>query len=1651
MSTADDPLHAGRSADAPDIMNDPAYATNTRHASKAAEEPDTCRICRSEGTKEEALFYPCKCSGSIKFVHQECLMEWLQHSQKKYCELCKTPFRFTKLYHPQMPRSLPTTVFLRRAILHMFRQFVTYCRGMAVFVLWLFGLPWMMRFVWWSLFWLGDLGWLRDAQIIGAAHALDSGITATSDPTEPSAATSLSNSTASAALLPPILAPFSQTLNLSAGEPLALSFVRKYLANVFSSSDSTKPSRANSSSFNITVEALRANKQSSVLSELGLFESLRTASPTLHRAFLDIIEGQIITLSVVVAFILIFLIREWVVQQQPLLNMAALNQHAHDAANQADQHVEVGPVQLPEDPDSEWSDSEEEDNDPDEREENDEDREERSQAREIIKKLPPEIRRAIKRNNLTEVVDIINGLPAEEAANAKKILRERSHVLNGPLADSGAVSSGAGPAGPTDRNHEIQLDQSVAYSEAESSSPSRRPAMPDRGRSFAATEIRRSLEENASVPSGDAVEADREETDKESESDNSSESWQQVDRSESKGKEKSRGDGPPIEWSFDDSTDSGKTDESDRLNPSLASHAAAKGSDEGDQDRESTRLQSDANEKREPPDDTFSATEPSNNPFHPDYDGDAFDGSSGAATPLRVDPVDGLPENAPQDAPVRQEGLAERLFDWFWGDVAPVNGGGADFGENDEHVVQNLADELPFVPFAQALPIDADEADEAPGGQVQDPEVVAAAVQAGVDLDPDAADDAEDLEGILELIGMQGPIMGLVQNLLFCGFLIAATVTCAVWLPYLWGKLVLLLMGNPITMMLKVPLRLISGLADLVVDGFLFSFGWVAYLVSVAVRMVFHGPPLPVWVSQTGNQTHAIDSIALPAKALAENASIRLGKTLASSAFNESDILLFSLYSHASLRMIQATLSDTMAQAGNMMVFFWQGLTGLTPRTFGTAITKTIPEVLAGANSSVSNWVRLVFSPPTSSNFPMMTLDLSSNMAPADPELAYWSASDRTITVFTGYAFFALMGAFYLQRGKPFTRSEKGKRIERALLDLLSQAGGVVKVIIVISIEMLAFPLFCGLLLDFALLPLFESGTFASRLAFMMDRPWTSGFVHWFIGTCYMFHFALFVSMCRKIMRTGVLYFIRDPDDPSFHPVRDVLERSISTQLRKIAFSAIVYGALIMLCLGGVVWGLFYAFDSVLPIHWTSSESPLEFPLDILFYNFFTPFIVKYTRPTDGLHAMYKWWFRSCARFLRLSDFLFGDNRKDEEGHHVRRSWASWLKRSTGNVEEPVIGETRKQLADDRETEVYFLRDGKYVLAPASDQVRISKGTPVFINIEDAEIHVRLHGTQAGEGTQSNNTTMIIATPKDKFTKVYIPPWFRIRIGLFIFTIWLFAAATGVGVTILPLIFGRHICTLFFAPASRVNDIYAFSLGIYSLGGTLYAGVHLPQLAAYLRSTIHPTAGTTAAHILNLVQSRLAQLARILYVYSALGIVLPILFATVLEFYVLIPLHTYLGPTGHQHVIHLIQDWTLGILYVRIALRVVMWNRDSRFARAAQAVVADGYLNPNARLATRCFVLPVALLFGIVLLTPGLVAAVANMTVFREEGEEGKVRVWRYTYPVMMVAGMHLWVIVLLQRATERWRSRIRDEVYLIGERLHNFGERKPPGQTARP
>lgn len=49
------------------------------------------RICHCEGD-EGPLITPCHCTGSLRFVHQSCLQQWIKSSDTRCCELCKYEF-----------------------------------------------------------------------------------------------------------------------------------------------------------------------------------------------------------------------------------------------------------------------------------------------------------------------------------------------------------------------------------------------------------------------------------------------------------------------------------------------------------------------------------------------------------------------------------------------------------------------------------------------------------------------------------------------------------------------------------------------------------------------------------------------------------------------------------------------------------------------------------------------------------------------------------------------------------------------------------------------------------------------------------------------------------------------------------------------------------------------------------------------------------------------------------------------------------------------------------------------------------------------------------------------------------------------------------------------------------------------------------------------------------------------------------------------------------------------------------------------------------------------------------------------------------------------------------------------------------------------
>jgi hypothetical protein len=1056
-----------------------------------------------------------------------------------------------------------------------------------------------------------------------------------------------------------------------------------------------------------------------------------------------------------------------------------------------------------------------------------------------------------------------------------------------------------------------------------------------------------------------------------------------------------------------------------------------------------------------------------------------------------------------QQVPPPPQGILEWIIGALWDGVLEENPLQEVILGDDEHVVQDMRVEAPFVPIVNNQ-LQA-EAPIVPNNNNNPPP------PAALDLDPfaggdnwwengdandqDAIEDGEDFDGIMELIGMRGQLVGLFQNGMFCAILISATVFGAIWIPYIWGKIVILFAANP-TKAVIGPLQWTSWAADFTFDSGLFLVALCGMIVDALIRGVlsFASKVLPFLDGIAGYR--GLEDAS--GQMLSDSVDRIVSKLSLSPVQGVKTEAAFSVLSHEALLEIKAKVN--LISSG----VFWIGRAIFAQYPEFEALRKLQPSHFVKVAKQVNAWghASTIYALSFKNFNPFeISFDLPERSRPIDMDLAHWGAWDRFLAIVAGYTLFALIGALYLRSGPPWSSSEKGKKFEKSVTEILQQAGGVLKVILIIGIEMIVFPLYCGLLLDMALLPLFEKATFMSRFMFTIDSPCTSAFLHWFVGTCYMFHFALFVSMCRKIMRSGVLCkfsvlflssgfikalgfdvandrffvsaedFIRDPDDPTFHPVRDVLERTVTTQLRKIAFSALVYGALVMVCLGAVVWSLFYVFDGILPIHWSSDEPVLEFPVDLLFYNFLMPLAIKFFKPSDGLHAMYSWWFKICARKLRLSWFLFDDRHKDQEGYYSFEWYKSYFRGAGAKIEfgddvkevgaelegispdlsqqtstpssyddtlpseaadVPIQDSNEKGQLDSR-TEQYFVRTGRYVRAPASDQIRIPKGTRVFLDVtEDNE---RLDGIEDRErGLHGKNS--------DAFKVVYIPPWFRTRIALFIISIWLFAAVTGVSITIVPLVFGRMIFARVIPKHTRMNDVYAFSIGIYFLGGITYLAVNYEKALQWMNRHVMPAQDSTA-RFGSLLISYTIRALRLFYTYAAFAFVLPSLFALLMEFYFIIPMHTYLA-AEEKHVIHFIQDWTLGVLYVKMAGRFILWYANSRPAGALRAITRDGWLNPNVRIATRCFILPATIVMAGALVLPLPLGWLANRFFFSQYEGIAENMVYRYSYPAVLTLIALFGLSVIIWQILQSWRRMIRDEVYLIGERLHNFGEKKP-------
>jgi hypothetical protein len=194
---------------------------------------------------------------------------------------------------------------------------------------------------------------------------------------------------------------------------------------------------------------------------------------------------------------------------------------------------------------------------------------------------------------------------------------------------------------------------------------------------------------------------------------------------------------------------------------------------------------------------------------------------------------------------------------------------------------------------------------------------------------------------------------------------------------------------------------------------------------------------------------------------------------------------------------------------------------------------------------------------------------------------------DRFVCISVGYFIVTIVSCWYLSRSAQNNMATAA--FGRTAQEALRHQGIIFKVGMFITIELIMFPIVCGFLLDLSTMPLFNAANLVGRWMYLKLHPVPSIFLHWFLGTGFMFLFAVLVTLCRDIVRPGVMWFIRDPNDPQFHPIREIVERPIFFQCKKIGASALIYLTVILIGVGGVVHTINTLAAHILPLRWSLS------------------------------------------------------------------------------------------------------------------------------------------------------------------------------------------------------------------------------------------------------------------------------------------------------------------------------------------------------------------------------------------------------------------------------------------------------------------------------
>lgn len=575
------------------------------------------------------------------------------------------------------------------------------------------------------------------------------------------------------------------------------------------------------------------------------------------------------------------------------------------------------------------------------------------------------------------------------------------------------------------------------------------------------------------------------------------------------------------------------------------------------------------------------------------------------------------------------------------------------------------------------------------------------------------------------------------------------------------------------------------------------------------------------------------------------------------------------------------------------------------------------------------------------------------------------------LTALTGYIVFALgLVSLYL-----FCALIRIKRFRR----LIGLCYVVVKVKLLVVVEIGVFPLVCGWWLDVCSLAMFDA-TLKDRKNSFNLAPGTSMFVHWLVGMVYVFYFASFILLLREVLRPGVLWFLRNLNDPEFNPIQEMIHLPVYRHVRRFIASVVIFGSTVLLMLWLPVRVIRRVMPSFLPYNavLNSDAAMSELSLELLLLQVVLPALLEQGHTRAWLKGVVRGWTIGMAWVLDFRSYLIGDIPLSEQDNIIQG-------------DQPPVP----------------VANG----APAAAPPPAAAPAPA---------------PQAQAGLGAAHQAMLQGGGPTGFQAYKRPSFFTIRVFLLVVFMCITLFTASLVSLVVPVFIGRKLMGLWMGDA-KIHELYTAACGLYICWLLL-------RIATVLYNWIPQG---TAVIIKKLKEWAILALESLTIATFLLGVI-PLLLGMLFELVIVVPLRV---PLDQTPLYFPWQDWALGVLHAKIVCAITMMGPHWWLKRAIEQVYNDGFRNMNVGFILFKLCAPVIAALGMALALPYVI----SKTIVPALGFDPSVQnlVLRRIYPTLLATIIMTVASIFQARQFKRLYEHIKNDKYLVGQRLVNYEPKK--------